>query len=204
MAIGHMPPKQPPYFELPAGAKIEFLHRFCPRCGLNLMDESLVTASANSIETNVPLHSQLLNGRIVNVIASADKEHHRFIAGRFERLADTNRSSFDRSDLLKDDRRITSVRVFRVSSSGMQCLLGNLSNFYITPLNFSDTNSGDQMLSVQDGVVEKILDSGRCVVDSKALQHVFLPVNVVVCEGQKIAMAHAKNMLSELTDQGES
>ena len=33
------PPPPPPYFELPAGAKIEFLHRFCPRCGLNLVEE---------------------------------------------------------------------------------------------------------------------------------------------------------------------
>jgi hypothetical protein len=141
------------------------------------------------IATRMPIHAQLLDGRVVDVRLAADQEHHVFLVGRFERLAHPHggrraRGHFDQVDSAE-------TLGLGVAAEGMQgCLPGHGEEGLIA-LDAANAARGEDVLVVADGVEDQedvpVL-VGRQL-DCDALDHWIPRSAMVVCEGAATARA---------------
>lgn len=159
------------------------------------MTQSIPPATS-AIHADAPLDAELLDGGVVNLVAAADEEHHAFLVSRFERLLHPNGGSDGGGDLLEGECGRFAVCVFRVGHDSLQRLFGGGRHFHIAAMDPANTNGGEEVLAIQDGVVEEGLIPRLDVDHEKALQHWLIPHVVVVTEGATTARNVAMHMVS--------
>ena len=144
-----------------------------------------------------PLNAQVGDGSVVDGAVSADEENDVFVVGRFQRLSYTQVDGLQGADFLEPKGHAASVHIFRVSAKSIERLTSDISKFCIVSDRTADTAGGDDVLSVDYGVVKEILNPVDCVLDYMAGKHVLSPVaRVVVCEGLQTAYSIAQQLAS--------